>query len=221
MDTPGSSPSGVRVRFPTLELFSALHGNALSLGGRALSHEERQDATFIFQSSIDLDKVRIVHAVVANAPTTLGNYIRIPMDGSIDRRTLIHELTHVWQYQTKGTQYISDSVWHQVGATISTGSRNAAYVVTEADLRVSSINSLPAEKQAVIVETFFADPSVRSDPNYARFIEQVRRATPLPESLILEEAAFGPGGGRRNIFEDPLRPGRDAPGTVPILRIEF
>lgn len=221
MDPADSNTSNVRVRFPTLELFSALHGNALSLGGRPLGRAEREAARFVFHESIDLDKVRIVHAVVANAPTTLGNFIRIPMNGSIDRQTLIHELAHVWQYQTKGTQYISDSICHQVGAAITTGSRNAAYVVTDADLRVRSIHDLPAEKQAVIVETFFAESNVRTDPNYKRFIEQVRRARPLPESLILEEAAFGPGGGRRDIFEDPGRPGANAPGTVPIIRIEF
>src|SRR5262245_39948344 len=106
MDPEDLNPSKVRSRTPTLESFSALHGNALSLGGRPLTRSEREDATFVFRASIDLDKVRVVHAVVANAPTTLGNFIRIPMNGSIDRRTLIHELTHVWQYQTKGTRYI-------------------------------------------------------------------------------------------------------------------
>lgn len=211
----------VRVRFPTLEVFSALHGNALSLGGRPLYRDEKTDAEFIFGSSIDLDKVRVVHAVVANAPTTLGNFIRIPMNGSIDRRTLIHELTHIWQYQTKGTAYISDSLFHQVAATVTTGSRNGAYAVTEADMRVNSINSLPAEKQAVIVETFYAVPTVRTEADYMRFINQVRSARPLPESIILEEAAFGPGGGRRDMFEDPTRPGGASQGTVPILRIEF
>ena len=70
----------VRVRFPTLEVFSALHGGALSLGGRPLYVEERRDAAFIFGSSINLDKVRVVNAVVANAPTTLGNFIRISMN---------------------------------------------------------------------------------------------------------------------------------------------
>ena len=211
----------VRLRFPTLEVYSALHGNALSFGGRPLYREERRDAAFIFGASVELDKVRVVNAVVANAPTTLGNFIRIPMNGSIDRRTLIHELAHIWQYQTKGTGYISDSLFHQAAAAIGSGTRNAAYIVTEADLRVSSINDLPAEKQAVIVETFFADPNVRTDANYMRFIRQVRSARPLPESIILEEAAFGPGGGRRDMFEDPARPGGSAQGTVPILRIEF
>jgi hypothetical protein len=212
--------SDIRLRFPTLELYSALHGNSLSLGGRPLSQNERRDAAFIFQSSIDLDKVRIVYAEVVNAPTTLGNYIRIPMDGAISRRTLIHELAHIWQYQTKGTGYISDSLYHQISATIATGSRDAAYEVTEADLRVSSIHDLPAEKQATVVETFYASAAARTDRNYLRFIGQVRSARPLPENIILEEAAFGPGGGR-NMFEDPSRPGSPATGTVPIFRIEF
>lgn len=211
----------VRLRFPTLETFSALHGNALSFSGRPLYREERRDADFVFGSSVDLDKVRIVHAVVANAPTTLGNFIRIPMNGTINRRTLIHELTHIWQYQTKGTAYISDSLFHQAAATITTGSRDGAYQVTEADMRVNSIHNLPAEKQAVIVETFFADQTVRTDPNYMRFVEQVRRARPLPENIILENAAFGPGGGRRDIFEDINRPDSRTQGTIPILRIEF
>jgi hypothetical protein len=221
MDPADSNSSKVRVRFPTLELFSALHGDALSLGGRPLSRAELEDARFVFRESISLDKVRIVKAVVANAPTTLGNFIRIQMNGEISRQTLIHELAHVWQYQTKGTQYISDSLCHQVGATIATGSRNAAYDVSEEDLRARSIHTLPAEKQAMIVETFFASSRARTDPAYQRFIEEVRRARPLPESLILEEAAFGPGAGRRDLFEDPSRPGNTPPGTVPFIRIEF
>jgi hypothetical protein len=217
----GTDSSPVRLRFPTLELYSGLHGGSLSLGGRSLGRNERRDAEFVFGSSIDLDRVRIVEAVVANAPTTLGNFIRIPLNGSINRQTLIHELAHIWQYQTQGTQYISDSICHQVGGAVATGSRNAAYVVTPDDLQSRSIRDLPAEKQAVVVETYFADPSVRTDPNYRRFIEQVRRARPLPENLVLEEAAFGPGGSRRDLFEEPGR-GRDtAPGTVPILRLEF
>ena len=215
----GTSP--VRLRLPTLELFSALHGGALSLGGRSLGRDERADAEFVFGNSINLDRVRIVQAVVANAPTTLGNYIRIPMDGSISRSVLIHELTHIWQYQTRGTRYISDSVCHQVGAAISTGSRSGAYGVTEVDLRARSIDDLPAETQAMIVQTFFQVSDARANPDYQRFIRQVRQARPLPENIILEEAAFGPGGGRRDLFDVPGRPGEPAPGTVPIIRLEF
>ena len=159
-------------------------------------------------------------AEVANAPVTLGNYIRVPMDGSISRQTLIHELGHIWQYQTQGTAYISDSIYHQTAATIRTGSRDAAYTVTAQDLQSRSIHNLNAEQQATVIETFFADVSVRNDPNYVRFMREVRSARPLPEAMILEEAAFGPGGGR-NMFEDPSS-GRDrASGTVPLFRLEF
>jgi hypothetical protein len=72
MDPEDSAASPVRLRFPTLELYSALHGGSLSLGGRPLGRIERKEAEFIFGASIDLNKVRIVRAVVANAPTTLG-----------------------------------------------------------------------------------------------------------------------------------------------------
>ena len=170
---------------------------------------------------IDQDKVRIVHAIVANAPTTLGNYIRIPMNGAISRQTLIHELTHIWQYQTKGTAYISDSICHQVGGAVSSGSRNAAYEVTEADLRAQSIHSLPAEKQATVVEMYYAVVANRTDANYMRFIAQVRSSRPLPESRVMEEAAFGPGGGRRDLFTDPQphRPHRPRHCTHPPSRV--
>jgi len=135
MSSEDSTAPGVRLRFPTLEVYSALHGGSLSLGGRPLAGIERKEAEFIFGASIDLEKVRIVRAVVANAPTTLGNYIRVPMNGFVDYQTLIHELTHIWQYQTMGTRYISDSICHQVRASVASGSRNAAYEITDADLR--------------------------------------------------------------------------------------
>jgi hypothetical protein len=143
------------------------------------------------------------------------------MNGSIDHQTLIHELMHIWQYQTMGTQYISDSIWHQVGAAVATGSRAAAYEVTDADMRTRSLSALPAEKQAVIVETYFANPNIRSDPNYRRFIEQVRRARPLPESLIFEEAVFGPNRGQHRFLEETGHTNDRVPGVVPILRIEL
>ena len=210
-----------RLRFPTLELYSALHGGALSFGGRPLSASEWADALFIFGSSINYDKVRIVTAIVANAPTTLGNTIRIGMDGKITRKTLIHELGHIWQYQTKGTSYISNSLCAQVSASVSAGTRNAAYVISADELkRTTSIHQLSAEKQAVIIETYYADKSVRSNAKYKKFIEEVRAARPLPEKIIQEEAAFGPGLGR-NVFNSPDHTGQNVTGTVPLIRLEF
>lgn len=169
-----------RSRFPRLAPLEALatqFAGALSSDTRALTTDERADATEVFGGSLDLDSVRIVRASVANAPTTLGNTIRIPRAGGLDRAVLIHELAHVWQYQTKGTAYISDSAWHQVGALLATGSRNAAYDLTEEDLSAESIHDLPAEKQAVIIESWFASPGLRADPTYARFLAEVRTSS--------------------------------------------
>lgn len=212
---------GPRLRLPTLELYSALHGGSLALKGRPLTLKERKDAEFVFKASIDLDKVRVVNALVANAPTTLGNYIRVGMDGKVSRTTMIHELAHIWQYQTKGTSYISNSLCAQVTATVKKGTRNAAYTVTKEDLKkANSIHDLPAEKQAVVIETYFAHPSVRTDAKYKKFINEVQSARPLPEALILEEAAFGPNIGK-SILDSPNYKGQDATGTVPLIRLEF
>jgi hypothetical protein len=208
----------VRVRFPTLEIFAARNGGLLASRGRELLEAERRIARNVFIGSIDLDPIRIVEAAVANAPTTLGNYIRIAPGETIPQSTLVHELTHVWQYQTKGTQYISDSLWHQARATIATGSRNAAYEVTIVPGK--SIHRYTAEQQAMIVEQYFSTPSLQSDPEYVRMIGEVRRARPIPASMIMEEAAFGPGGTNPFAVPDPSRP--DAAGrTIPLFRLEF
>src|SRR5207253_2553195 len=162
----------------------------------------------------------IVRTNIIAAPTTLGNNIRVPPDYSLSRRTLIHELTHVWQYQTKGTAYLSDSLLHQAAATIATGDRNAAYAYTiEAG---KSFHPYTAEQQAMIVEDYYSQSALRTNPEYVRMIGQVRVARPIPTSLILEEAAYGPGMAteRQRAFFDPNPTRSEGGGNVPLFRIE-
>lgn len=162
-------------RFPALEAFATRFADAFSRDSRPLTDEERSSAIEVFGDALDLEPIRLVRASIVNSPTTLGNVIRTPLEGEIDRVTLIHELAHVWQYQTRGAAYISDSAWHQAGATLTTGSRRAAYELTPADLAAASIHDLPAEKQAVVVERWFADPFLREHPGYRRFLAEVRQ----------------------------------------------
>lgn len=206
----------VRLRLPTLELFAARSGGAFASSGRPLLSDEVRDARAVFGDSIQLDAVRIVDSSVAAAPTTLGNFIRIPPQASLTRRVLIHELAHVWQFQTKGTQYISDSLWHQTKAILETGDRGAAYTVTI--VPGQSIHRYTAEQQAMIIEHYFARPGLRTDPEYSRMIGEVRRARPLPPSQIEEEAAFGSGDPFR--WPEPDRAGRPL-RVIPIFRLEF
>jgi len=171
----GDNLINIKIRYPLVESFAETNSDAFSTNRRELTPDERKDASKIFGTSMNLDKVRIVKSNIANSPTTLGNTIRIQMHGTIDRGTLIHELMHVWQYQTSGTGYISASINEQVSALLRTGSRDAAYDLVDSDLLVPSIRNLPVEKQAVIVENFFNNNNgAQIDPNYQRFIKQVQ-----------------------------------------------
>lgn len=217
-----SSDDRVSVRFPTLEVFALRSGGALSTRSRRLSPDERAKAQSVFGSSLDLTPIRILATPGAGAPFTLGNNIR-SRTMTLPIATLIHELTHVWQYQTKGMRYVSDSVFHQTKAAITTGSRAGAYAVKVA--KKKSLHSYTAEQQATIVEHYFAYPQFRRDPQYQALIKELRKSRPMSgharKRLVLEEIAYGSGqaasritGGRRQFRI------RGAP-TVPILRIEF
>lgn len=161
--------SSVQVRFPVLEQTFVQLGGAFAHRGRPLTPHEVAIARPIFGSSIVYDAVRVVKGYFANAPTTLGNFVRIELEAHFDDSTLVHELTHVWQYQTHGTSYISNSMCAQIAGAIGTGSRNAAYEIHPADLRaLRSFSELSAERQARTVEHYFVstllndpDPKVR------------------------------------------------------------
>src|SRR5262245_49215113 len=84
-----------RLRFPLVEQIGVQMGGSLARRGRPLLLREIEIARPIFGESIAYDDVRIVEGFVANAPTTLGNHIRIGLDGMIDDSTLVHELTHI------------------------------------------------------------------------------------------------------------------------------
>jgi hypothetical protein len=211
-------PKDFKIRFPSVEVFAIRSGGAFGARELPLTPLEKKKAKDVFGASVDLDVVRIVITPFVNAPTTLGNYIRTAV-GSMPDSTLIHELTHIWQFQNKGTAYISDSSLHQIMATLSSGDRNAAYNVTIVPGK--SFHDYQAEHQAMIVETYFADANARNNLDYQRMIEEVRKSRPLAASvrmkLILEEAAFG-----ADAFTQRLLPPKEiGDAGVPLLRIEF
>jgi hypothetical protein len=225
-------PVGTELRFPTLEVFAALHGDLGSREGLPLTPDQIDLARPIFGASIAYGLVRLVVAAVANAPTTLGNFIRI---SSEDRRngvpssTLIHELTHVWQFQTRGMRYMSNSLCQQMTAIIKKGDRNFAYDLTGKEImEAGSIDRLPAEKQAMLVELWFLDQTMvfpdnalpqrlRDNAVCQSMIGEIQAARPLALGQIIDEAAFGPGNHRA--FLPPAHEPEDQP--VPLLRFEF
>ena len=217
--TSSVSSRSVRLRFPVLETLGYQFGWVLGRS-RGLDDAERTQAREVFGDSLDLDAVRIVTTPVAAAPTTLGDYVRT--SGSMSTATLIHELTHVWQYQHGGGAYISDSLCQQVAGWASTGSRNAAYDLTGVVREGRRFSEYTAEQQATIVETYYADPAIRADAVYQALIAEVRRQAPAApatrQRLIYEEGLLGPTNDR---FQDQLPDDRRLAPVMPILRIEF
>ena len=149
---------GVQVRSPVteslLEQLSVVHAGA---SGRPLTPSEVALAKPVFGNSINFSQVRIIETSVSPG-TTVGNVIRMhekyDVNDEQDAQTLIHELTHVWQYQHTGTEYISVSLQAQITAAIKTGNRNNAYDYKPEDSK-TFFDYMP-EQQGFIVENYFA-----------------------------------------------------------------
>lgn len=90
--------------------------------------------------------------------------------------TMVHELTHVWQYVHGGGAYIADSLLKQARASLGQGDRNAAY-----DWNAALDAGLPwerwgAEQQAQAASDFFlAVDRVEQDQSPPEIMENARR----------------------------------------------
>ena len=209
----------VNIRIPIVEVLGMQYGDAFSSGGRMLATSEKDILFPIFGDAVAYEKVRIVTSSLIAAPTTLGNYIRIPPGYSISNATLVHEMTHIWQFQTRGNSYISDSLVHQTAAIISGGDRNAAYSYTI--VPGQSFSRYTAEQQAMIVEDYFSQPSLRNNDDYKRMIDEVKAARPvLTDMDRYIESLYG-NVNRNSRYFDPNFPGVNDTSVAPLIRIEF
>ena len=165
---------GASVRFPTWELAALSSQDA---GGRAaskLTDREKGIARNVFKDAVDLEAVRVI---IAPSPTdramTWGNTIRMPASQALSTGTLIHELAHVWQYQTKGSSYISNSMLKQTCAVLAGHERDKAYEY--AIVEGQSLFDYTAEQQAEIIEDYAMSKAKRDDPRYAALIAEMRK----------------------------------------------
>ena len=228
--------SPVQITSPALQ-FAAIQLSAITSPiGRALNPTERAIIDDIYQSCVDAGRVRIVEANILNAPTTLGNQIRVPYGWNftgVRRPVLVHEFGHIWQYQTQGTGYISDSVYHNASGQIATGDRNVAYMNYQ--LRSNSnFSDFTAEEQATIIGDYYeitriyagvekppAWVTVRKPdlPIYEKLMQQVRSATPKSDAKIYNDSLmFQP----NNRMPDlGTRPGEGFTPVMPLLQFKF
>ncbi len=221
---------------PALE-FAAIQLSAITSPiGRALTPTERAIIDDIFQTCVDAGRVRIVEANILNAPTTLANQIRVPYGWDFNgprRAVLVHEFAHIWQYQTRGTTYITDSVFHNASGQIATGDRNVAYMNYQLKSG-SSISDFSAEEQATIVGDYYeitriwagvknppAWVGVRSPdlPIYEKLIGQVRNAVPRSDTKIYSDSLMFQPDKRMPDWNN--RPGEGFTPTMPLLKWTF
>lgn len=205
-----------RLRIPVLEATLVAGQGAFAGPDRSLMPEERRLLLNIFGQSINLDPVRLAltDLGIRGRPYTFGNTIRIPRGTSFTANILVHEMTHIWQYQTKGTAYLSDSALHQLIS--GTGAYDVTIVPGQ------SINDYTAEQQAMIVEKYYEDDPAgwSTNADVLGILGQIRASHPLSDDEIRHETWFGPA--RPDTFA-PTPSGQGGPsgGTVPLIRIEF
>lgn len=165
---------------------------------RKLSNQELQIAKSVFGDSINYDLVRINQwfgndRAFVTLHTINVNPSKINTNTLEGKATLIHELTHVWQYEHLGAKYVADALIAQSGDGIKTGSyppnigkpstNGYAYGgYTELQSRMDKaqgLNSFNLEQQAMIVEHYYKirhDSNSNNDqflPLYAHFIKSV------------------------------------------------
>jgi hypothetical protein len=147
---------------------------------RALTDEEIREASSIFGSALNLRLVRVDRRAVLGPAFSHRDYTSFHTVngwGEGRRDVLIHELTHVWQYQQAGAIYMPQALHAQRwGGGYRYGGCAGLCAARE---RQDSLASFNREQQAQIVQDFYR--MRRSDPDiavYASFVQEVSTLTP-------------------------------------------
>ena len=109
--------------------------------------------------------------------------IDFPADQPVDRSTLIHELTHVWQGVQTGPLYMPRALEAQLGASLvslwHTGhyDDSAAYDATDDQLRMNNgdFGKFNPEEQAMIVQRYWEARFGSTPPGDVTLLEPYAR----------------------------------------------
>jgi len=158
-------------------------------GHRPLTAAERTEARKIFGWSIDLDRVKIA---VASIPSDVANWlngqrpfttmyvINFASSAHISMRTLIHEMTHVWQAAVSGPVYMVEALHSQFFGR--------GYEVTAADVAAANgdILNLEREQQAEVVERYYVAKFAGGSSADVALYEQLAKGVykPNPGTLV-------------------------------------
>src|SRR3954469_9136761 len=194
-------PSWFMPESPTVNIAAYNMQAAFASEIRRLNQRERTLAQSVYRGSVDLERVRIATTSVLAAPTTLANTIRVK--GPITDDTLIHELGHVWQYQTSGLRYVSCALAGQVEGAVGHGDRNWTYEFDPTKTGTRLADYGPEQQAQIIQNAFILGKLDDMSSFYGPLLAEFRSARPRPDApgRDIDEAA---GFGNRRL--DPLGP---------------
>lgn len=84
--------------------------------GRKLTENEIQKLRWIFRTSVTYNQIRLIEGSagvfsINNRPFTLGNTIYLKNKNiTTNFNILVHECTHIWQFQNLGARYLTDAI---------------------------------------------------------------------------------------------------------------
>jgi hypothetical protein len=157
---------------------------------RTLSGRERAIAHSVFGKSIDLNLVRVDERAIlgpAISKRAFTSFHTINAWGGMEDSILIHELTHVWQYETAGAIYMAQALHAQIGRGQGAYDYGGADGLRAARTKSMGLTSFNREEQAQIVQDFYLikhkqTPWVGSGttadlPLYLQFVKTVSTLT--------------------------------------------
>ncbi|HBB30782.1 MAG TPA: hypothetical protein DDZ80_02255 [Cyanobacteria bacterium UBA8803] len=201
------------------EIYETL-ADFLKFTTRPLNSREIEVAKSVFGNSINYNLVRVDTKALLGPSWTGRAYVSfntINSWGPLENDKLIHELTHVWQYQRDGAIYMPQAIHAQNSA--------AGYNyggVTELQRRKNiyqGITSFNREQQASIVQDYFlivngkqpqyGNGTYTDLPLYAHFVKEVSTLTKeqLSEGAFNQPKLIDLSGEYFNVNPEPLNAG--------------
>jgi hypothetical protein len=152
----------------------------LKFNTRPLTSEEIGKARKVFGSAIDYNLVRIDEHALLGPSWTDREYVgfnTINGWGTLDDHTLIHELTHVWQYTQMGAIYMPKAIHAQKSGGYEYGGIAELRRRQTAGKRFTSFN---LEQQGQVLGDYYVDKMNGGLPEadmqtYEYFVGQVRQ----------------------------------------------
>jgi Ca2+-binding RTX toxin-like protein len=160
---------------------------------RGMTSEEIAVARSVFGDSIPWNRVRLdEHSLMAWIGRTHVTGFIINSTENLDDRTMIHELTHVWQYVTAGLVYIPEAIDGQASdegydfggvddlrATMNAGGGMSSYNREQQGEIVAHYFELIQAARAIEAGGGYASTDVRNDLDvYVHFVKEVSSLTP-------------------------------------------